>query len=135
MPDLLFAGLISLTGLYVALRVTCAIGWHRVVRSSRDVDEPNRLPKVSVLIPARDEADTIEACLTSVLKNEYPANRLEIIVIDDASSDRTAITARRVARRVESAVLAGDPPAAGNDVAVCEHPIVRVIQIDAKNGD
>jgi len=134
MPDPLFAGLVSLTGLYVVFKLACAVGWHRVVRSSRGVDEPDPLPRVSVLIPARDEAETIEACLSSVLENEYPPGRLEVIVIDDASSDRTATKARRIARRVAEAVPAGDDLPA-NDLdrdepsTDREHPIVRVIQV------
>ncbi|MFN0175004.1 MAG: glycosyltransferase [Saprospiraceae bacterium] len=45
---------------------------------------------VTVLIPARNEAENIEPCLKSILKGNYPRNLLEIIVIDDFSEDRTA---------------------------------------------
>ena len=44
---------------------------------------------VSVLIPARNEAYKIEHCLDSILKNNFPKNLLEIIVIDDHSEDDT----------------------------------------------
>lgn len=49
---------------------------------------------VSVLIPARDEAHTIEACLRSVLSSTLPAK--EVIVYDDGSTDGTAECVRRV---------------------------------------
>jgi len=45
------------------------------------------LPFVSVLIPARNEEINIEKCVSSLLKSDYP--NLEIIVIDDNSTDET----------------------------------------------
>ena len=46
--------------------------------------------KVSVIIPARNEADNILSCIYSILNQNYPSNLLEIIVIDDFSTDNTA---------------------------------------------
>ncbi len=45
---------------------------------------------ISVLIPARNEEDTILPCLHSILANNFPAHLLEIIVIDDHSTDATS---------------------------------------------
>lgn len=45
-------------------------------------------PRVSVLIPARDEAQRIGPCVASLLAQEYP--NLEILVLDDESQDDTA---------------------------------------------
>jgi len=53
------------------------------------------LPLVSVLIPARNEADDIEECLAAVAGQDYPLDRLEVIVVDGNSSDATAAIARR----------------------------------------
>jgi cellulose synthase/poly-beta-1,6-N-acetylglucosamine synthase-like glycosyltransferase len=44
---------------------------------------------ISVLIPARNEADNILRCLDSILNGNYPKNLFEIIVIDDHSDDAT----------------------------------------------
>lgn len=52
-------------------------------------------PPVTVIIPARNEARNIEACVTSILETGY--RRLEVIVVDDQSTDDTAA---RVARLV-----------------------------------
>ncbi len=45
---------------------------------------------VSILIPARNEADNIEKCLNSILKQSYPLALFEVIVLDDHSEDQTA---------------------------------------------
>ncbi|MEO8712002.1 MAG: glycosyltransferase [Parafilimonas sp.] len=43
----------------------------------------------SIIIPARNEEENIEACIRSILKNNYPRNLFEIIVADDFSTDAT----------------------------------------------
>lgn len=48
------------------------------------------LPTVSVLIPARNEALNLPACLDSLLRLNYPLSRLEILVGNDQSTDATA---------------------------------------------
>jgi len=46
-------------------------------------------PSVSVIIPVRNRPDEIKACLRSLKQLDFPADKLEIIVVDDASSDHT----------------------------------------------
>jgi chlorobactene glucosyltransferase len=55
----------------------------RVERYSRTV----HFPRVSVLIPARNEEQNIEACVSSVLAQDYPT--FELWVLNDHSTDRT----------------------------------------------
>lgn len=57
------------------------------------------MPRVSVLIPARNEAARIEACLRSVLAQDAPGG-LEVVVADGASTDGTADLARAAGARV-----------------------------------
>jgi succinoglycan biosynthesis protein ExoA len=45
--------------------------------------------KVSVIIPARNEEKWIRGCLDSVLSNDFPRDRLEVLVVDGMSEDRT----------------------------------------------
>ncbi len=67
-------------------------------------------PLVSVIIPARDEARGVRAAVASLAAQEY--GPLEVIVVDDESSDATAAEARAAATdRVR--VLAGKPVPAG----------------------
>ena len=44
---------------------------------------------VSIIIPVRNRPDDIEGCLQSLEELNYPDDKLEIIVVDDASTDRT----------------------------------------------
>lgn len=43
----------------------------------------------SVIIPARDEAENIAACLKGILQQSYPKELLEVIVVNDHSTDAT----------------------------------------------
>lgn len=57
-------------------------------------DDSGRLPLVSVVLPMRNEAGFIEPCLDSILANDYPHDRLEVMIVDgmsdDGSRDRVA---------------------------------------------
>lgn len=53
------------------------------------------LPRVSIVLPARDEAAHIEACMRSIIASNWPD--LELIVVDDHSTDDTGGIARRIA--------------------------------------
>lgn len=47
------------------------------------------LPKISVVIPAYNEQLNIDRCITSLKAQTYPHHLIEVIVIDDGSTDRT----------------------------------------------
>jgi chlorobactene glucosyltransferase len=57
-------------------------------------------PLISIVIPARNEATNIESCLRSILGTTY--DPIEVIVVDDRSSDGTAAIVEEVARSSES---------------------------------
>ena len=70
-------------------------------RGSRSIDEfsdavPADAPLVSVVVPARDEARNVERCLRSVLASRWA--RLEVLLVDDHSTDGTGDVARGIAR-------------------------------------
>ncbi|MEW6271956.1 MAG: glycosyltransferase, partial [Thermodesulfobacteriota bacterium] len=56
-------------------------------------------PLVTVVVPARDEEGFIGACLDSLLAQTYPAERCEILVVDNRSRDRTPEIVERYALR------------------------------------
>ena len=47
-------------------------------------------PIVTVIIAARDEEQSIDQCLQSLLRQTYPQKKFEILVVDDGSTDSTA---------------------------------------------
>lgn len=58
------------------------------IRPSDKYASDASLPSVSVCIPARNETEDMAACLTSIIASDYP--KLEILVLDDCSQDRTS---------------------------------------------
>ena len=57
------------------------------------------LPTVAVVVAARDEEACIGRCVDALLAQDYPADRIEVVVADDGSSDRTAAVGRSRMRR------------------------------------
>ncbi|HEY9178951.1 MAG TPA: glycosyltransferase [Flavipsychrobacter sp.] len=75
--------------LYVILMVLYRFGWQR----QETFNLPPRYQpetKISVIVPARNEEIHIGACIKSLLAQDYPVDLLEIIVVDDHSTDATA---------------------------------------------
>jgi chlorobactene glucosyltransferase len=72
---------------------------------------PEPCPSLTVLIPARNEASNIEACVRSILDAGWPGP-LEIVAIDDRSTDGTGDILARIAgsERRLSVVQGADPP-------------------------
>jgi chlorobactene glucosyltransferase len=67
-------------------------------------------PPVTVIVPARDEAANIARCLKSLLAQNYPADRLSIVVVDDHSTDDTAAIVRACAAGNPRLSLLASPP-------------------------
>lgn len=69
--------------------------------SLRAVEPPPReeAPRVSILVPARNEARNIEACVASLLTQDYP--NYELVVLDDHSDDGTSEIVRGLGLRTE----------------------------------
>jgi cellulose synthase/poly-beta-1,6-N-acetylglucosamine synthase-like glycosyltransferase len=57
-------------------------------------------PSVAVIVPAHNAAATVDACVRSLLELRYPADRLELRVVDNGSTDATAAALRRYGERL-----------------------------------
>ncbi len=104
-----FATVLLGSGLLYALTVGAfAVGFQRVTKRNPPTLPPScspTLPFVTVIVPARDEAAGITRCLGAVLANDYPAERFEVIVVDDLSQDATPALVRHLMERVNRAAV------------------------------
>src|SRR3989344_7744191 len=91
-----------------AILVGVSITWILLIRSMwisfRDSPfldkfeaKPHSKPKVSVILPARNEEGFIEKCLNSLAEQDY--ENYEIIVVDDRSQDNTGQIIKKIAER------------------------------------
>ena len=69
----------------------------RASRKERKVNSPSseELPTISVLVPVKNEEKVVDRLLTALLNLEYPSQKVEIIVVDDGSTDKTVEICKR----------------------------------------
>jgi chlorobactene glucosyltransferase len=83
-----------------------------IQRLRRETSLPGQNPFVSVLIPARNEALNIDACVRSLLAQDYPA--FEVIVLDDQSTDGTRAILEEIRKdSPHLKILSGSPLPSG----------------------
>lgn len=99
---MLVAALLSLI-VWTVLLTARGRFWRADQRLPTEAETLPEWPDVVALIPARNEAATIGAVLASHLASSYPG-RLDLIVIDDGSSDGTGAIAREAACAAPRAV-------------------------------
>jgi hypothetical protein len=86
------------------------------LRHSRSLDDESDVvlenpPLVSVIVPARNEAANISRCVRSILATNYP--QLEVIVVDDSSTDGTGDVARHTTSDARLRVVRNAPLPSG----------------------
>jgi glycosyltransferase involved in cell wall biosynthesis len=92
--------------------IPCALFCVNLRRYRPPIAGDRSTQRVAVLIPARNEEQNIAACIESVLANDHAA--LEVLVLDDASTDRTAeIVLALAAQDARVRLVAGEPLPAG----------------------
>ncbi len=84
---------------WVVIGIELTLG-NRSIKFLRDLPPPAAPPshRVSVIIPARNEERKLEEALQSILDQDY--GDLEVIVVDDRSTDRTVAILDRMARAI-----------------------------------
>jgi chlorobactene glucosyltransferase len=103
-----------LGGIVVFLAILLLISFFNLLTLKRlgQFPTPAACPRVSLLVPARNEARNIETCARSLLSQDYPD--FEVIVLDDESTDGTGeILARAAAQDARLRVIHGQPLPAG----------------------
>lgn len=79
-------------------------------RASGAPAESEDLPLVTIIIPCRNEEIFIARCLDSILENGYPMERLDLLVVDGGSHDRSREIIAAYALRFPFIRLLDNPP-------------------------
>jgi cellulose synthase/poly-beta-1,6-N-acetylglucosamine synthase-like glycosyltransferase len=107
---------LMMVGVYAIETLVLVIGIQRKFPTK----QWQELPMVSVVVAARNEEENIARCLESLVKLEYPKEKLDIIIADDHSTDRTADIIQDYAKRFPFvryyAVQASDIKGKGNAI-------------------
>ncbi|WP_194408822.1 glycosyltransferase family 2 protein [Microbacterium cremeum] len=90
------------------------------------------VPRIAVVIPCRDDAGYLDACLAALAAQSHPADR--VIVVDNASTDASASVARRHGADVvaESAIGIWPAAARGYDEAMADADIIARLDADSR---
>ena len=83
-----FTTVVSLTAVLIA----------RARRALHEHPPPDYYPLVSIIVPVYQSADTLEACLRSLAAQDYPSVRMEVLVIDNGSTDDSFAVFARLQR-------------------------------------
>ncbi|MBN2042499.1 MAG: glycosyltransferase family 2 protein [Candidatus Aenigmarchaeota archaeon] len=91
---------------YILIYVTLFISvfWFMIFfdkrdRMTKDPANLKRTPGLTMIVPAYNEEKTLGRTVESVLNQDYPRNKLKVIIVDDASTDGTADVGREYARK------------------------------------
>jgi len=99
-------GLLTIFTIYYIYFITRI---HIGLLSLRHAPAAGSQPIVSVIVAARDEEKSIGQCLQSLVQQTYPANRYEIIIVDDGSTDMTSSIVRSFSERYSNVHLLSLP--------------------------
>lgn len=111
-PVSVYTLLATLAGLQLVVATVLLLSTIRHLRTTRPQGVKVKvadkdLPTISVAVPARNEDQQLEECLRSILSSDYP--KLEVIVLDDCSQDKTSNIVRRFAHDGVRFVLGQEP--------------------------
>ena len=97
---------------------------------------------ITGVIAARNEEQTIEACLEAVLAQKYPTNLLEIYVINDHSTDQTAVLIEKYQQQHPHLHLLsltgknqGKKAALAAGIQASSHPLIVTTDADCTMGE
>jgi len=118
--------LLSLLVIHVSWYILLAISFLK--RNEKKKIE--KYPLVSVLIPAYNEEKNIGKCIQSVLNLDYPKNKLEIIIVDDGSTDNTYNVAKRYKVKVYRIEHRGKHFALNYGLEKCRGEYILILDAD-----
>ncbi|HOH08768.1 MAG TPA: glycosyltransferase, partial [bacterium] len=142
--DLLFLGsVVIIWGMIVYQLVLTLAGYryrHRIQQEHQQLLAKGGEPApVSIMIPARNEEVVIAKTMRTILALDYPADKLELVIIDDGSTDSTAeiITARaqmdpriKLVRLPTGETGHGKAYALNEGLKHCTHDLIAIYDAD-----
>lgn len=97
--------IISLLLLAYCLLIMQYRKWFCRLRIFQPTKKYNPVTYFSVIIPARNEAATIEHCVQGILDQDYPSSLVEVIVVNDHSTDNTADIVKELQKKYNNLQL------------------------------
>jgi GT2 family glycosyltransferase len=87
-------------------------------------------PKISVVVPVRDDAPSLRSLVASIAEQTLSASRYETVVVDNGSTDDTAEVARAAGARVVAVPQPSRARARNAGVAAAEHDLIAFVDAD-----
>jgi cellulose synthase/poly-beta-1,6-N-acetylglucosamine synthase-like glycosyltransferase len=121
--DYFFLGAMAATWLMLLYQVILSYAGYQAFTASY-AEEPGEgvayadLPKVSILVPAHNEAIVIARTVDALMQLDYPQDRLEVVIINDSSTDRTGeILVQKLKQYPQLKILTIQPSVGGKGKA------------------
>ena len=142
--DLLFISSVLMVWFMLVYQFVLALAGYLYSRESSaekkrlDHQRPN-LPDISILIPAHNEEMVIARTLKAIFASHYPKEKMEVIVLNDASTDRTAVLLNELKEKYSQLRVVHIPPGEGGKgkaavlnrgLSLTRHSLVAVFDAD-----
>lgn len=82
----IFALITIIYGCFITLAI---VGISKLNSIQNKINQKEATEFISIVISVRNEANHIKKCIQQIAKQEFPKNKFELIVVDDASEDKT----------------------------------------------
>ncbi|MBS4014275.1 MAG: glycosyltransferase [Bacteroidetes bacterium] len=84
---ILYALVIFIASIYCGFIAVYTLSW--ILLPNYRKSKTTSYPIISIIIAAKNEEDNISKCLDCLIKQEYPADKFEVIIVNDHSTDKT----------------------------------------------
>ncbi len=133
LPDITYIGKILV---YCTIYFTLFVGIYLLfifVENKKNFRNPKvkKLPKVSIIVPMYNGAKYVKECLTSLVNLDYPQEKLEIIVVDDGSKDKSFEEAKKFNFKVHKKKHSGKANSVNYGIDKCSGEIVGILDVDS----
>jgi len=105
--------------------------WSRNRSRLNHVPPTGKLPSISIIIPAHNEARSIASTIKNLRALDYPKRLLDITVVNDGSSDDTAALARTTGVHVINQRKSGKAAALNNGIRHARGSLVACVDADS----